>query len=107
MKKALNGLLLVSFLITILVPMTGVPIHKLTSTLFLLLCMVHTLVYRRNLGVKRWLLLALVISSFITGLFGMIWEQLPLILMLHRVISIAIVFFLAIHIFVFHKKFLP
>lgn len=107
MKKALNGSLLVSFLVTIMVPLTGIPVHKLASTLFLLLCVVHTVVYRRKLGVKRWFLLALIILSFITGLFGMIWEQLPLILILHRVTSIVIVFFLSIHIFVFHKKFLP
>ena len=37
-------------------------------------------------------------------LFGMILDQYPIVLILHRCISIALVFFLAIHIFVFHKK---
>ena len=104
MKKALNIALLLSFLVTIMVPLTGVHIHKLASVLFLLLCIVHTIVYRRKLGAKRWLLLCLIVVAFASGLFGMIFDQLPIILILHRCISIALVFFLAIHIFVFHKK---
>lgn len=104
MKKALNLALLISFLVTIMVPLTGIQIHKLASVLFLLLSIVHTIVYRKKLGVKRWLLLGLIVISFAAGLFGMILDQFPVILILHRCISIALVFFLAIHIFVFHKK---
>ncbi|MBQ3194633.1 MAG: heme transporter CcmB [Oscillospiraceae bacterium] len=104
MKKKLNIALLLSFLVAIMVPLTGVHIHKLASVLFLLLSIVHTIVYRRKLGVKRLLLLALIVISFATGLFGMILDQHPIILILHRCVSIALVFFLAIHIFVFHKK---
>ena len=104
MKKALNLALLVSFLVTIMVPLTGIQIHKLASVLFLLLSIVHTIVYRKKLGAKRWLLLGLIVISFAAGLFGMILDQFPVILILHRCISIALVFFLAIHIFVFHKK---
>ena len=104
MKKLLNIALLISFLVTILVPLTGIHMHKLASVLFLLLSIVHTVVYRKKLGAKRWLLLGLTLISFATGLFGMILDHIPLVLILHRVISIALVFFLAIHIFVFHKK---
>ena len=104
MKRFLNIALLISFLVTIMVPLTGVHIHKLASVLFLLLSMVHTIVYRKKLGTKRWLLLALIVISFATGLFGMILDQFPIVLILHRCISIVLVFFLAIHIFVFHKK---
>ena len=104
MKKTLNIALLLSFLVTTMVPLTGIHIHKLTSVLFLLLSIVHTIVYRKKLGVKRLLLLALIVISFATGLFGMILDQHPIILILHRCVSIALVFFLAIHIFVFHKK---
>lgn len=104
MKKILNIALLISFIVTILVPLTGVHIHKLASVIFLLLTIVHTIVYRKKLGLKRYLLLALVVASFASGLFGMILDQYPLVLILHRVISIAVVFFLAIHIFVFHRK---
>ena len=106
MKKALNIALLLSFIITIMVPLTGVRIHKMASVFFLLLSIVHTIVYRKKQGVKRWLLLGLVVISFATGLFGMILDQFPIVLILHRCISIAVVFFLAIHIFVFHKKLL-
>lgn len=104
MKKLLNLALLVSFLVTILVPLTGIHIHKLASVVFLLLAIVHTFSYRKKLGIKRYLLLGLVVLCFLTGLFGMILDAYPLVLILHRVISIASVFFLAIHIFVFHKK---
>ena len=104
MKRFLNLALLISFLVTIMVPLTGVHIHKLASVLFLLLSIVHTIVYRKKLGAKRWLLLALIVISFATGLFGMILDQFPIILILHRCLSIALVFFLSIHIFVFHRK---
>ena len=104
MKKALNIALLISFVVTIMVPLTGVHIHKMASVIFLLLSIVHTITYRKKLGVKRWLLLGLILISFASGLFGMILDQYPVVLVLHRVISIALVFFLAIHIFVFHKK---
>jgi hypothetical protein len=104
MKKVLNIALLVSFAVTIMVPLTGVHIHKMASVIFLLLSIVHTIAYRKKLGVKRWLLLGLILVSFTTGLFGMILDQFPIVLILHRVISITLVFFLAIHIFLFHKK---
>ena len=104
MKRILNFALLISFAVTIMVPLTGVYIHKLVSVIFLLLCLIHTLVHRKRLSVKRWLLFALILLSFLTGVFGMILEQIPFVLMLHRLISIVVVFFLAIHIFVFHKK---
>ena len=104
MKKILNIALLISFIMTVTVPLTGIQIHKMASVLFLLLSLVHTVVYRRKLGVKRWLLLIAVVVSFATGLFGMILDHIPVVLISHRVISIALVFFLAIHIYVFHKK---
>jgi len=104
MKELLNFALFISFIVTIMVPLTGVHVHKMASVLFLLLSIVHTVVYRKKLGTKRWLLLALILVSFATGLFGMILDQFPIVLILHRCISIAVVFFLAIHIFVYHKK---
>lgn len=104
MKKLLNIALLISFAVTIMVPLTGVHVHKLASVIFLLLSLVHTIVYRKKLGAMRWLLLAAVVISFATGLFGMILDHIPIVLILHRAISIALVFFLAIHIFVFRKK---
>ena len=104
MKKILNIALLISFIVTIMVPLTGVHVHKMASVLFLLLSIVHTIVYRKKLGAKRWLLLVLIVTSFATGLFGMILGQYPIVLITHRVISIAIVFFMAIHIFAHHRK---
>ena len=99
-KKTLNLLLLLSFIVTVLVPLTGIPVHKMASTLFLILTIAHTLVYRKTLGARKYLLLGVVFLAFLGGLFGMIFDQFPIILSLHKVISIASVFFLAIHIFV-------
>ena len=104
MKKLLNYGLFTSFLFTIMVPLTGVHIHKLASTVFLLLSIVHTCVYRKKLNAKRWGLLLLIVISFATGLFGMILDHMPVVLILHRAISIAIVFFLAIHTYIFHRR---
>ena len=104
MKKLLNIGLFISFIVTVMVPLTGIHIHKMASVIFLLLSFIHTLVYRKKLGVRRWLLLLTVAAAFATGLFGMILDHIPMILISHRAISIALVFFLAIHIFVFHKK---
>lgn len=104
MKKILNTALLISFIVTIMVPLTGVHIHKMASVIFLLLSLVHTIVYRKKLGAKRWLLFITILISFATGLFGMILDHIPMVLISHRAISIVLVFFLAIHIFVFHRK---
>lgn len=106
MKKLLNIALLLSFIATILVPLTGIHIHKVASVIFLLLSITHTFLYSKKLGAKKYLLLSLVAMSFITGLLGMILDQYPIVLILHRVLSIAVVFFIAIHIFVYRKKLL-
>ena len=102
--KVLNIALLISFMVTILVPITGVHVHKLASTLFLILCIVHTIIHRKKLGAKSIFLLAIILVSFLTGLFGMILDQYPIVLQLHKVVSIISVAFLAIHIFVYHKR---
>lgn len=104
MKKILNVALFAGFTVTVMVPLTGVHIHKMASVIFLLLSLVHTIVYRKKLGVKRWLLLVAIAISFATGLFGMILDHVSVVLIFHRAISITLVFFLAIHIFLFHKK---
>ena len=104
-KKILNVLLLVFFVITIMVPITGVQIHKMASTLFLILSIAHTCVYHKTLNTKKLMLLSVVVVAFLSGLFGMILDQFAIILILHKAISIASVFFIAIHIFVYHKKY--
>lgn len=106
MKKLLNLALLVSFVATIMVPITGLHIHKIASVLFLLLTVIHTIVYRKGLGLKRFLLVGLVLISFASGFVGMIFDQHAWILIVHRAGSIAIVFFSAIHIFAFRKRLL-
>lgn len=103
-RCVLNVALLVSFVVTIMVPITGIMVHKLASALFLLLCAVHTVVYREKLSKKRFGLLALVLVAFVSGMLGMILEETPMVLAFHEAISIGSVFFLAIHVFSFHRK---
>lgn len=103
-KNILNILLLIAFILTILVPITGVHVHKLASLLFLVLCLKHTIVYWKKIDVRRFCVLGLILATFLTGLFSMIFDEYAIILSLHKVISVAIVFLLAIHIFVFHKN---
>ncbi len=104
--KVVNWLLLASFVITILEPLTGLVVHKLASVLFLLLCIIHTVMYRKKLNWRKYAILVVVFAAFLTGIFGMILDTVPLVLVLHKVISIGSVFFLAIHIFVFHRRIL-
>ena len=49
MKKILNIALLITFILTIMVPLTGVHIHKMASTFLLLLSIVHTITYNHCL----------------------------------------------------------
>ena len=102
--KGLNIALLISFIVTNLAPLTGILVHKLASVIFLLLCIVHAIVYRKKWKARRFGLLALVLAAFLTGLFGMIFDEVPLVLAVHKAVSIGSVFFLAIHIFVFRKR---
>ena len=104
MKRILNGLLLISFVLTILVPLTGILIHKLSSTLFVILCFMHLLVYRQKMNLRRWLLLGLVLVSYITGCFALIGESNQAVLILHRLMSAGVIFCMGIHIFLYHKK---
>lgn len=104
MKKVLNILLLITFVLTLFVPLTGIHVHKLASLLFLLLCLIHTGLYWKKMDARRGIVLGLIFASFLTGLFGLLFEEIPMILAMHKVISILVVFFLAIHIFVFSSK---
>lgn len=107
MKRSLNILLMITFVLTLLVPLTGVHIHKLASLMFLLLCLVHTGLYWKKIDARRAVVLGLIFASFLTGVFGLIFDETPIILALHKVVSIVVVFFLAIHIFVFTSKIGP
>ena len=49
--------------------------------------------------------MGLIVVSFAADPFGMILDRFPIVPILYRCISIAVVFFLAIRIFVYHKTF--
>lgn len=104
MKKILNALLFLSFIVTVMEPVTGIYIHKPAAAIFLLLCIFHIITYRKKTGGKSWLLLLLTLFSFLSGLFSLILEQYSIFLTVHRRISIVLVFFLGIHVFMFYKK---
>lgn len=104
MRKILNYLLVISFIVTILAPITGIQIHKLASTLFLLLALIHVFLYRKKLDYKYILIIVLTILSFVLGILGLVMIEYPIVLVLHRTISIVLVCLLAIHIYRFHRR---
>ena len=84
-------------------PITGVHIHKLASVIFLILCLVHTGVYWKKMNIFRFFVLGLIFEVFLTGLFGMIFKQYPIILSIHTISSIAVVSFWQ-YIFLYLRK---
>lgn len=104
MRKILNYLLAISFIVTILVPITGIKMHKLAATLFLLLALIHVFLYRKKVDYKYVLVVVLTIVSFILGILGLVLVEYPIVLILHRTISIVLVCLLAIHIYRFHRR---
>ena len=104
MRRVLNYLLAISFIVTILVPITGIQIHKLASTLFLLLALIHVFLYRKKLDYKYVLVIVLTIVSFVLGILGLVLVEYPIVLVFHRTISIVLVCLLTIHIYRFHRR---
>lgn len=104
MRRVLNYLLAISFVVTIMVPITGIMVHKLASTLFLVLALIHVFLYRKRLDYKYILVIVLTIVSFVLGILGLVMIEYPIVLTLHRTISIVLVCLLAIHIYRFHRR---
>lgn len=104
MKRVLNYLLAISFILTIMVPITGIIVHKLAATLFLMLVLIHVFIYRKRLDLKYILIIILTIVSFVLGILGLIMVEHPIILTLHRTVSIVLIILLAIHLYKFHKR---
>lgn len=87
-----------------MVPITGIIVHKLASTLFLVLALIHVFLYRKRLDYKYILIIGLTIVSFVLGILGLALVEYPIILTLHRIVSIVLIFLLAIHIYKFHRR---
>ena len=104
MKRILNYLLAISFILTIMVPITGIIVHKLAATLFLMLALIHVFIYRKRLDLKYILIIILTIVSFVLGILGLIMVEHPMILILHRTVSIVLIILLAIHIYKFNRR---
>ena len=104
MRKILNYLLAISFIVTIMVPITGIIVHKLASTLFLVLALIHVFLYRKRLDYKYVLVIVLTIVSFVLGILGLVLVEYPIVLVFHRTISIVLVCLLAVHIYRFHRR---
>ena len=104
MRRVLNYLLAISFVVTIMVPITGIIVHKLASILFLVLALIHVFLYRKRLDYKYILVIVLTIVSFVLGILGLVMIEYPIVLTLHRTISIVLIILLAIHIYKFHRR---
>lgn len=83
-------------LATLTVPLTGVIVHKPASTVFLLLGLVHIFTAKRKSKLGLFLP-ALVIAAFASGILGMIPDEYPVVLGLHKLLSIGSVFALGLH----------
>ena len=79
-------------------------VHKLASTLFFVLALILVFLYRKRLGLKYILIIVLIILSFVLGILGLIMVEHPIILLLHRTVSIVLIILLAIHIYKFHRR---
>lgn len=104
MKRILDYSLAISFILTIMVPITGIIVHKLASTLFLVLALIHVFLYRKRLDLNYILIIVLTILSFVLGILGLIMVEYPIMLTLHRIVSIVLIILLAIHIYKFHRR---
>lgn len=104
MKRVLNYSLAISFILTIMVPITGIIVHKLASTLFLVLALIHVFLYRKRMDLNYILIIGLTIVSFVLGILGLVLVEYPIMLTLHRIVSIVLIFLLAIHIYKFHRR---
>lgn len=60
--------------------------------------------YRKRLNLKYILIIVLIILSFVLGILGLIMVEHPIILLLHRTVSIVLIILLAIHIYKFHRR---
>ena len=104
MRRVLNYLLAISFVLTIMVPITGIIVHKFAATLFLVLALIHVFLYRKSLDLKFIFIIVLTILSFVLGILGLILVEYPIMLILHRTVSIVLIILLAIHIYKFHRR---
>ena len=104
MKRVLNYLLAISFVLAIMVSISGIIVHKLAATLFLVLALIHVFLYRKRLDYKYILIIVLTILSFVLGILGLIMVEHPIILTFHRTVSIVLIISLAIHIYKFHRR---
>ena len=88
MRRVLNYLLAISFILTIMVP----------------LALIHVFLYRKRLDLKFVLIIVLTILSFVLGILGLVLVEYPIMLTLHRTVSIVLIILLAIHIYKFHRR---
>lgn len=104
MKKLLHVLLLISLILTILVPLTGIMVHKLASLVFLVLCIIHVVAEKKSMNGRKYALLGLVLIAFVSGILSLILGDMTWILAVHKIISIFTICVLAVHLFIYHKK---
>ena len=57
-----------------------------------------------TLDLKYILIIVLTIVSFVLGILGLVLVEYPIMLTLHRTVSIVLIILLAIHIYIFHRR---
>ena len=66
-KKLMYGALTLSGLVTLMQPLTGSVVHRVAASVFLVLCVAHTIAARQKLTGAGVGLLALLLAAFATG----------------------------------------
>lgn len=95
--------MIIIMLLTLFVPLTGIHIHKVMGTFFLLFCIIHIIKTRRKFTLSKFYLLILVLVSFITGVFAYIYD-LEIIKSIHTILAILMIAFVGIHIYIYHRR---
>lgn len=101
MKKVWNYLLCMSLILTMLVFITEIWIHKLAATVFVVLCIYHCVKHKNRFNIKYILLFILVLICFVSGIVGMVSSP---YLIFHKVMALLLVCFLVVHVYMFHKS---
>lgn len=91
MKQTLQVSIFISLLFTIAVPITGIHLHKVGATLFVILSAIYA--FTQNNYSKKVIFgfLGFAVLIFVMGLLGMINAHIPALLSVHKALSLLFV----------------
>lgn len=103
MKKIFCFILAILFLICIVPFLTGMVIHKMVGCLFLIMIIVHLIIYRANMNWKKWLFFIYLLLVFILGIMAFKNDAM-IFNIAHKTTSILLIIFIVIHFYRYHRR---